>query len=176
MSVCRSWCMPWKVWLRPSPQPRTPAVSCLSLSAVLLLLRRNGVALDGPCLLRYSASHKWHSHRPNKPAADFVRNHWFNILLKWYRRYLEEKYAILMNYLCESRQWVRHPLLCGRLRVTGEYPCMDLRTNRLPAHLCVSALLGRIIFTAASPDDQQMEADFSDIPDLKHIGETHLFI
>ncbi|XP_059400765.1 E3 ubiquitin-protein ligase listerin-like [Carassius carassius] len=70
-------------------------------------------------------------------------------------------------------QWVRHPLLCGRLRVTGEYPCMDVwrirETNRLPAHLCVSALLGRIIFTAASPDDQQMEADFSEIPDLKHI-------
>ncbi|XP_016128925.1 E3 ubiquitin-protein ligase listerin isoform X2 [Sinocyclocheilus grahami] len=70
-------------------------------------------------------------------------------------------------------QWVRHPLLCGRLRVTGEYPCMDVwkfrATNRLPAHLCVSALLGRIIFTATSPDDQQVEADFSEIPDLKHI-------
>uniref|UniRef100_A0A671LM47 E3 ubiquitin-protein ligase listerin n=1 Tax=Sinocyclocheilus anshuiensis TaxID=1608454 RepID=A0A671LM47_9TELE len=67
----------------------------------------------------------------------------------------------------------RHPLLCGRLRVTGEYPCMDVwkfrATNRLPAHLCVSALLGRIIFTATSPDDQQVEADFSEIPDLKHI-------
>uniref|UniRef100_A0A8C1KI29 E3 ubiquitin-protein ligase listerin n=1 Tax=Cyprinus carpio TaxID=7962 RepID=A0A8C1KI29_CYPCA len=66
----------------------------------------------------------------------------------------------------------RHPLLCGRLRVSGEYPCMDAwkfrATNRLPAHLCVSALLGRIIFTAASPDDQQVEADF-EIPDLKHI-------
>uniref|UniRef100_A0A672SBE0 E3 ubiquitin-protein ligase listerin n=1 Tax=Sinocyclocheilus grahami TaxID=75366 RepID=A0A672SBE0_SINGR len=77
-------------------------------------------------------------------------------------------------------QWVRHPLLCGRLRVTGEYPCMDVwkfrATNRLPAHLCVSALLGRIIFTATSPDDQQVEADFSEIPDLKHIGETHSFI
>ncbi|XP_026075383.1 E3 ubiquitin-protein ligase listerin [Carassius auratus] len=70
-------------------------------------------------------------------------------------------------------QWVKHPLLCGRLRVTGEYPSMDVwrirETNRLPAHLCVSALLGRIIFTAASPDDQQVEADFSEIPDLKHI-------
>uniref|UniRef100_A0A671QU41 E3 ubiquitin-protein ligase listerin n=1 Tax=Sinocyclocheilus anshuiensis TaxID=1608454 RepID=A0A671QU41_9TELE len=75
-----------------------------------------------------------------------------------------------------SGTWVKHPLLCGRLRVTGEYPCMDLWTNRLPAHLCVSALLGRIIFTAASPDDQQVEADFSEIPDLKHIGETHSFI
>uniref|UniRef100_A0A673KHQ8 E3 ubiquitin-protein ligase listerin n=1 Tax=Sinocyclocheilus rhinocerous TaxID=307959 RepID=A0A673KHQ8_9TELE len=77
-------------------------------------------------------------------------------------------------------QWVRHPLLCGRLRVTGEYPCMDVwkfrATNRLPAHLCVSALLGRIIFTATSPDDQQVAADFSEIPDLKHIGETHSFI
>uniref|UniRef100_A0A672SBT7 E3 ubiquitin-protein ligase listerin n=1 Tax=Sinocyclocheilus grahami TaxID=75366 RepID=A0A672SBT7_SINGR len=76
-------------------------------------------------------------------------------------------------------QWVRHPLLCGRLRVTGEYPCMDVwkfrATNRLPAHLCVSALLGRIIFTATSPDDQQVEADFSEIPDLKHIDPFILF-
>uniref|UniRef100_A0A671LMJ5 E3 ubiquitin-protein ligase listerin n=1 Tax=Sinocyclocheilus anshuiensis TaxID=1608454 RepID=A0A671LMJ5_9TELE len=73
----------------------------------------------------------------------------------------------------------RHPLLCGRLRVTGEYPCMDVwkfrATNRLPAHLCVSALLGRIIFTATSPDDQQVEADFSEIPDLKHIDPFILF-
>uniref|UniRef100_A0A8C2G997 E3 ubiquitin-protein ligase listerin n=1 Tax=Cyprinus carpio TaxID=7962 RepID=A0A8C2G997_CYPCA len=72
----------------------------------------------------------------------------------------------------------RHPLLCGRLRVSGEYPCMDAwkfrATNRLPAHLCVSALLGRIIFTAASPDDQQVEADF-EIPDLKHIDPFILF-
>uniref|UniRef100_A0A8C2G9T2 E3 ubiquitin-protein ligase listerin n=1 Tax=Cyprinus carpio TaxID=7962 RepID=A0A8C2G9T2_CYPCA len=90
----------------------------------------------------------------------------------------KEKYAILMNHLCASRQWVRHPLLCGRLRVSGEYPCMDAwkfrATNRLPAHLCVSALLGRIIFTAASPDDQQVEADF-EIPDLKHIDPFILF-
>uniref|UniRef100_A0A8C1E9I5 E3 ubiquitin-protein ligase listerin n=1 Tax=Cyprinus carpio carpio TaxID=630221 RepID=A0A8C1E9I5_CYPCA len=91
----------------------------------------------------------------------------------------KEKYAILMNYLCESRQWVRHPLLCGRLRVSGEYPCMDAwkfrATNRLPAHLCVSALLGRIIFTAASPDDQQVEADF-EIPDLKHIDDQNVLV
>ncbi|KTF85777.1 hypothetical protein cypCar_00015104 [Cyprinus carpio] len=80
----------------------------------------------------------------------------------------EEEWSCIRRAL--PPQWVKHPLLCGRLRVTGEYPCMDLRTNRLPAHLCVSALLGRIIFTAASPDDQQVEADFSDIPDLKHIG------
>uniref|UniRef100_A0A8C1IBM9 E3 ubiquitin-protein ligase listerin n=1 Tax=Cyprinus carpio TaxID=7962 RepID=A0A8C1IBM9_CYPCA len=86
----------------------------------------------------------------------------------------EEEWSCIRRAL--PPQWVKHPLLCGRLRVTGEYPCMDLRTNRLPAHLCVSALLGRIIFTAASPDDQQVEADFSDIPDLKHIGETHSFI
>uniref|UniRef100_A0A8C2GBK5 E3 ubiquitin-protein ligase listerin n=1 Tax=Cyprinus carpio TaxID=7962 RepID=A0A8C2GBK5_CYPCA len=91
----------------------------------------------------------------------------------------KEKYAILMNHLCASRQWVRHPLLCGRLRVSGEYPCMDAwkfrATNRLPAHLCVSALLGRIIFTAASPDDQQVEADF-EIPDLKHIDDHNVLV
>uniref|UniRef100_A0A672KKG5 E3 ubiquitin-protein ligase listerin n=1 Tax=Sinocyclocheilus grahami TaxID=75366 RepID=A0A672KKG5_SINGR len=78
----------------------------------------------------------------------------------------EEEWSCIRQAL--PPQWVKHPLLCGRLRVTGEYPCMDLSTNRLPAHLCVSALLGRIIFTATSPDDQQVKADFSEIPDLKH--------
>lgn len=77
-------------------------------------------------------------------------------------------------------QWVRHPLLCGRLRVTSEKLCMDVwkfrASNRLPTHLCVSALLGRIILSAASPEDLQVEADFSEIPDLKHIGETYLFV
>lgn len=75
---------------------------------------------------------------------------------------------------------MRHPLLCGHLRVTGENLSMDVwklrASNRLPTHLCVSALLGRIILTAASPDDQQVEADFSETPDLKNIGETHFFI
>ncbi|KAK9968251.1 hypothetical protein ABG768_002585 [Culter alburnus] len=70
-------------------------------------------------------------------------------------------------------QWVRHPLLCGHLRVTGENLSMDVwklrASNRLPPHLCVSALLGRIILTAFSPDDQQVEADFSETPDLKNI-------
>ncbi|XP_016092298.1 E3 ubiquitin-protein ligase listerin-like [Sinocyclocheilus grahami] len=79
----------------------------------------------------------------------------------------EEEWSCIRQAL--PPQWVKHPLLCGRLRVTGEYPCMDLSTNRLPAHLCVSALLGRIIFTATSPDDQQVKADFSEIPDLKRI-------
>ncbi|XP_043106094.1 E3 ubiquitin-protein ligase listerin [Puntigrus tetrazona] len=80
----------------------------------------------------------------------------------------EEEWSCIRRAL--PPQWVKRPLLCGRLRVTGEYPCMGFfSTNQLPAHLCVSALLGRIIFTAASPDDQQVEADFSEIPDLKHI-------
>ncbi|KAF4108188.1 E3 ubiquitin-protein ligase listerin isoform X1 [Onychostoma macrolepis] len=80
----------------------------------------------------------------------------------------EEEWSCIRRAL--PPQWVKHPLLCGHLRVTGEYPCKDFfSTNRLPAHLCVSALLGRVIFTAASPDDQQVEADFSEIPDFKHI-------
>ncbi len=104
-----------------------------------------------------------------------VSNKWPNFWVNY--PFKMENKIIWMNYLCASLQWVKHALLCGHLRVTGEYPCMDLfSTNLLPAHLCVSALLGRIIFTAASPDDQQVEADFSEIPDLKHIGETHSFI
>ncbi|XP_056322426.1 E3 ubiquitin-protein ligase listerin isoform X1 [Danio aesculapii] len=85
----------------------------------------------------------------------------------------EEEWSRIRQAL--SPQWLRNPLLCGRLRVTGQNHSMDVwrcrASNRLPAHLCVSALLGRVIFSAASasPDDQQVEADLSEIPDLKHI-------
>ncbi|KAI7793222.1 putative E3 ubiquitin-protein ligase listerin [Triplophysa rosa] len=76
-------------------------------------------------------------------------------------------------------QWVKHPLLSGRLRVTGEYPSLDVwkfrPSNRLPAHLCASALLGKIIHTVTSPDDQQVAADFSEIPNLKHIVAEILY-
>lgn len=79
---------------------------------------------------------------------------------------------------CISSQWVKHPLLSGRLRVTGEYPSMDLwkfrPSNRLPVHLCASALLGKIIHTVTSPDDQQVAADVLEISNLKHIGELSL--
>ncbi|XP_051540876.1 E3 ubiquitin-protein ligase listerin isoform X2 [Myxocyprinus asiaticus] len=89
----------------------------------------------------------------------------------------EEEWSCIRRAL--PPQWVKHPLLCGHLRVTGEYPCMDVwkfkASNRLPAHLCVSAVLGRIILTAVSPDDQQVEPDFPEIPDLKHIVSEILY-
>lgn len=87
-------------------------------------------------------------------------------------------FDFLMPTLCISSQWVKHPLLSGRLRVTGEYPSMDVwkfrPSNRLPVHLCASALLGKIIHTVTSPDDQQVAADVLEIPNLKHIGELSL--
>ncbi|XP_051973695.1 E3 ubiquitin-protein ligase listerin [Xyrauchen texanus] len=76
-------------------------------------------------------------------------------------------------------QWVKHPLLCGHLRVTGDYPSMDVwkfkASNRLPAHLCFSAVLGKIILTAVSADDQLVEPDFPEIPDIKHIVSEILY-
>ncbi|XP_076876676.1 E3 ubiquitin-protein ligase listerin [Brachyhypopomus gauderio] len=69
-------------------------------------------------------------------------------------------------------QWMRRPLLAGPLRVSGECPSVEawrVRTSdRLPAHLCASALLGRIIFTAVPADEQQEETEASEPRDLGH--------
>uniref|UniRef100_A0A673YU46 E3 ubiquitin-protein ligase listerin n=1 Tax=Salmo trutta TaxID=8032 RepID=A0A673YU46_SALTR len=47
-------------------------------------------------------------------------------------------------------QWVRSPLLSGRLRMVCGYPCMEVwkirGSSRLPAHLCVCALLSRVVY------------------------------
>uniref|UniRef100_A0A8B9HE14 E3 ubiquitin-protein ligase listerin n=1 Tax=Astyanax mexicanus TaxID=7994 RepID=A0A8B9HE14_ASTMX len=68
--------------------------------------------------------------------------------------------------------WVKQPLLCGRLQANGEYPSMDVwkmkGLNRLPAHLCASAVLGKIIFIAIPAENQQEETDTSELPDLRH--------
>uniref|UniRef100_A0AAY4AET5 E3 ubiquitin-protein ligase listerin n=1 Tax=Denticeps clupeoides TaxID=299321 RepID=A0AAY4AET5_9TELE len=49
-------------------------------------------------------------------------------------------------------QWVKSPLLSGRLRITCDCPCADVwkfrMPARLPAHLCVCALLGQVVCTA----------------------------
>uniref|UniRef100_A0AAR2J659 E3 ubiquitin-protein ligase listerin n=1 Tax=Pygocentrus nattereri TaxID=42514 RepID=A0AAR2J659_PYGNA len=74
--------------------------------------------------------------------------------------------------------WVKRPLLCGRLRVTEEIPGVELwkvkDMSRLPAHLCASAVLGKIIFIAVPADTQQEETDTSELPDLRHTGEAHI--
>uniref|UniRef100_A0A8B9HBE4 E3 ubiquitin-protein ligase listerin n=1 Tax=Astyanax mexicanus TaxID=7994 RepID=A0A8B9HBE4_ASTMX len=75
-------------------------------------------------------------------------------------------------------QWVKQPLLCGRLQANGEYPSMDVwkmkGLNRLPAHLCASAVLGKIIFIAIPAENQQEETDTSELPDLRHTGEAYI--
>ncbi|KAL7847637.1 hypothetical protein AOLI_G00223550 [Acnodon oligacanthus] len=76
-------------------------------------------------------------------------------------------------------QWVKRPLLCGRLRVTEENPGMDLwkvkGLSRLPAHLCATAVLGTIIFIAVPADTQQEETDTSELPDLRHMVAEILY-
>uniref|UniRef100_A0AAR2ISN4 E3 ubiquitin-protein ligase listerin n=1 Tax=Pygocentrus nattereri TaxID=42514 RepID=A0AAR2ISN4_PYGNA len=75
--------------------------------------------------------------------------------------------------------WVKRPLLCGRLRVTEEIPGVELwkvkDMSRLPAHLCASAVLGKIIFIAVPADTQQEETDTSELPDLRHTVFTKIF-
>uniref|UniRef100_A0AAR2J5P8 E3 ubiquitin-protein ligase listerin n=1 Tax=Pygocentrus nattereri TaxID=42514 RepID=A0AAR2J5P8_PYGNA len=80
--------------------------------------------------------------------------------------------------LTSTLNWVKRPLLCGRLRVTEEIPGVELwkvkDMSRLPAHLCASAVLGKIIFIAVPADTQQEETDTSELPDLRHTGEAHI--
>lgn len=44
--------------------------------------------------------------------------------------------------------------------------------NTLPAHLCASALLGKIIFGAVPADEQQEETDTFELSDYGHTGKT----
>uniref|UniRef100_A0A3Q2DVL2 E3 ubiquitin-protein ligase listerin n=1 Tax=Cyprinodon variegatus TaxID=28743 RepID=A0A3Q2DVL2_CYPVA len=71
-----------------------------------------------------------------------------------------------------SPQWVKSPLLSSRHRGVCEKPTKDMwklkDSNRLPAHLCVCAVLGRVTQTAAASPCDQMEAPRpSFLPNLK---------
>ncbi|KAM4620161.1 E3 ubiquitin-protein ligase listerin [Polymixia lowei] len=70
-------------------------------------------------------------------------------------------------------QWVKSPLLCGRLRAVCDFPSMDVWkfrvSTRVPAHLAACALLGRVIHTAAVlPHDQQEAGSSSYLTNLKY--------
>ncbi|TSK16143.1 E3 ubiquitin-protein ligase listerin [Bagarius yarrelli] len=66
-------------------------------------------------------------------------------------------------------QWVKQPLLCGHFKTICKSAGMEVwktrSLNTLPAHLCASALLGRIIFSAVPADRQQEETDPFEFPD-----------
>ncbi|XP_056140651.1 E3 ubiquitin-protein ligase listerin isoform X2 [Lampris incognitus] len=76
-------------------------------------------------------------------------------------------------------QWVKRPLLSGRLRVVCDYPCMDVwkcnASTRLPTHLCACALLGRLVGTAVVLPKDQQEADSSYLTNLKHTAVELLY-
>ncbi|XP_028277901.1 E3 ubiquitin-protein ligase listerin isoform X2 [Parambassis ranga] len=61
-------------------------------------------------------------------------------------------------------QWVKTPLLSGRLRGVCEKPSIDIWTfkalDKLPAHLCACALLGRVAQTAALIPCDQNKAEY----------------
>ncbi|XP_030009978.1 E3 ubiquitin-protein ligase listerin isoform X2 [Sphaeramia orbicularis] len=70
-------------------------------------------------------------------------------------------------------QWVKTPLLSGRLRGVWEKPSVDMwkfrASNRLPAHLCSCALLGSVARTATIiPCDQKEMECSSNFPNLRH--------
>ncbi|XP_053501105.1 E3 ubiquitin-protein ligase listerin isoform X2 [Ictalurus furcatus] len=76
-------------------------------------------------------------------------------------------------------QWVKRSLLCRHFRAICSCPGMEVwkvrGLNTLPAHLCVSALLGKIIFSAVPSDEQQEEIDTSEFSDLGHTGAEILY-
>ncbi|XP_053188259.1 E3 ubiquitin-protein ligase listerin [Scomber japonicus] len=70
-------------------------------------------------------------------------------------------------------QWVKVPLLDSRYRGVCEKPSMDIWkckvSNKLPAHLCACALLGKVIRTATVVPCDQNKANYpSHLPNLKH--------
>ncbi|XP_012710656.2 E3 ubiquitin-protein ligase listerin [Fundulus heteroclitus] len=70
-----------------------------------------------------------------------------------------------------SPQWVKSPLLSNRHRGVCEKPSKDMwksrESNRLPAHLCVCAVLGRVAQTAAAlPCGLKEEPCPSTLPNL----------
>uniref|UniRef100_A0AAQ5YDT3 E3 ubiquitin-protein ligase listerin n=1 Tax=Amphiprion ocellaris TaxID=80972 RepID=A0AAQ5YDT3_AMPOC len=84
-------------------------------------------------------------------------------------------------------QWIKTPLLSSRHRGVCENPSMDIwrfrESNRLPAHLCACALLGKVAQTAVLKSCDQKDAECpSSLPDLKYTGthgtehELHLFL
>ncbi|XP_053703899.1 E3 ubiquitin-protein ligase listerin [Synchiropus splendidus] len=70
-------------------------------------------------------------------------------------------------------QWIKSSLLSGHYRGAVEKSSMDMwasnASNTLPAHLCTSALLGRVIQTVAAPpcDHHKKQDGSSEYPDLK---------
>ncbi|KAJ8266659.1 hypothetical protein GJAV_G00133160 [Gymnothorax javanicus] len=75
-------------------------------------------------------------------------------------------------------QWVKSPLLSGRLRVTPSHPSANVwkfrPSSKLPAHLSASALLGRVVTTAMGTFEHQGE-DPTQLCDLKETVSEVLF-
>lgn len=77
-------------------------------------------------------------------------------------------------------QWIKTPLLSSRHRGVCEKPSMDIwrfrESNRLPAHLCACALLGKVAQTAVlKPCDQKDAECPSSLPDLKYTVSELLY-
>ncbi|KAJ3589459.1 hypothetical protein NHX12_010304 [Muraenolepis orangiensis] len=76
-------------------------------------------------------------------------------------------------------QWMKGPLLSGRLRMTCDSPSMDAwkatLSSQLPAHLCACALLGRVTQTAAVSLTDQQKAEWSFDSVLKYTVSELLY-
>ncbi|CAJ1063926.1 E3 ubiquitin-protein ligase listerin [Xyrichtys novacula] len=77
-------------------------------------------------------------------------------------------------------QWVKTPLLSGRYRGVLDKPTIDLWKSRLsvklPAHLCVCALLGKVTRAVSCSPSDQKEAECSPhLPNLKYTVSELLY-
>ncbi|XP_058267542.1 E3 ubiquitin-protein ligase listerin isoform X2 [Hemibagrus wyckioides] len=76
-------------------------------------------------------------------------------------------------------QWVKRPLLCGPFKTICMTPDMEVwkvrNLNTLPSHLCASALLGKIIFSAVPAHEQQEETDSFEPSDPGHRAAEILY-
>uniref|UniRef100_A0AAR2KB62 E3 ubiquitin-protein ligase listerin n=1 Tax=Pygocentrus nattereri TaxID=42514 RepID=A0AAR2KB62_PYGNA len=84
-----------------------------------------------------------------------------------------EELVLTIFQLCALDQTLTHLSgVYGLHLMTEEIPGVELwkvkDMSRLPAHLCASAVLGKIIFIAVPADTQQEETDTSELPDLRH--------
>ncbi|XP_017273716.1 E3 ubiquitin-protein ligase listerin [Kryptolebias marmoratus] len=102
--------------------------------------------------------------------ASPILNHLFNLLTPSQTEWTRIREAL-------PSQWIKTPLLANRHRGVCEKPSQDTwkfrELNRLPAHLCVCALLGRVAQTASR--DQKETQCPSPLPNLTNTVSELLY-
>uniref|UniRef100_A0AAY4AES9 E3 ubiquitin-protein ligase listerin n=1 Tax=Denticeps clupeoides TaxID=299321 RepID=A0AAY4AES9_9TELE len=107
-----------------------------------------------------------------------LRNAFFagvHALVSFLKSEVKEAKFFLYVAVWVKNQLINSPLGLKRLRITCDCPCADVwkfrMPARLPAHLCVCALLGQVVCTALHNSDQQ-GADAAALLELRQTGES----